>query len=162
MWIGNLPTPTDKETQSHTQNNIYVNRQFTYAYGIVGISLLLGKNTKCGYNVSHSLSRLQQHNKTLITKKRFLHPTLTGPSLHSMDSVNLSLKTMQRYSDRVGSSTRSNTTRLHKAQQSEVTFHTYTPFRISSKLYVDSIILTMWNAEEFWSIKMLYPACDSE
>ena len=35
--------------QSHAQDNIYVIRQFAYIHGVVGISLLLGKNTE--YNL---------------------------------------------------------------------------------------------------------------
>ena len=45
---------TRQRKQSHTQDNIYVVQQFAYVYGVVGISLLLGKNTEyknCGYNL---------------------------------------------------------------------------------------------------------------
>ena len=38
-----------KEKQSHAQDSIYVVRQFTYVHGVVGISLLSGKNI--GYNL---------------------------------------------------------------------------------------------------------------
>ena len=40
---------------NHTQNSIYVVWQFAYVYGVAGISLLSGKNTKCGYSVFLSL-----------------------------------------------------------------------------------------------------------
>ena len=38
-----------KEKHSHAQDSIYVVRQFTYVHGVVGISLLSGKNI--GYNL---------------------------------------------------------------------------------------------------------------
>ena len=59
-----------KEKQSHAQDNIYVVWQFTYVHGVAGISLLSGKNTKCGYSVFFSLKKHDQQ-QTLISKLRF-------------------------------------------------------------------------------------------
>ena len=56
-----------KEKQSHTQDSIYVVRQFAYVHRVAGISLLSKKITMCGYSVF--LSQKQQEDKTLITKK---------------------------------------------------------------------------------------------
>ena len=39
---------------NHTQDSIYVVRQFAYVHRVVGISLFLGKNTGCG-NIVFSL-----------------------------------------------------------------------------------------------------------
>ena len=68
-----------KEKQSHAQNNIYMVQQFTYIHEIAGISLLSGKNTKCGYSVFLSLKKHDQQ-QTIISKLRFLH-LLHGLSL---------------------------------------------------------------------------------
>ena len=50
-----------KEKQSYAQNNIYVIRQFAYIHRVARISLLSGKNTKCGYNIFTHLETRQQH-----------------------------------------------------------------------------------------------------
>ena len=42
-----------KEKQSHTQDSIYVVRQFAYVHGVAGISLLSGKNTE--YNLAATI-----------------------------------------------------------------------------------------------------------
>ena len=42
---------TRQRRQSHAQDNIYVVRQFAYVHGVAGISLLSGRNTKCGYHI---------------------------------------------------------------------------------------------------------------
>ena len=39
----NRENTRQRKKQSHAQNNIYVVRQFAYAHGVAGISLLLGK-----------------------------------------------------------------------------------------------------------------------
>ena len=56
-----------KEKQSHTQDSIYVVRQFAYVHGVVGISLLSGKNTEHnhgGYNIfSLYITRQPHHTK---------------------------------------------------------------------------------------------------
>ena len=65
-----------KEKQSHTQDNIYVIRQFAYVNGVVGISLLLGKNTKCSSTVFLSLKKLQP--QILITKNCVFYIPRTG------------------------------------------------------------------------------------
>jgi len=51
-----------KEKQLHAQDNIYVVWQFTYIHRVAGISLLLGKNTKCDHTVFPSLKKLQPTN----------------------------------------------------------------------------------------------------
>ena len=93
----NRENKTPKLKQSHTQDSIYVVRQFAYDHRVAGISLLLKKITMCGYSVF--LSQKQQEDKTLITKKNgfyILHTGFTmgyktgqkifvGPSLRSMD-----------------------------------------------------------------------------
>ena len=63
-----------EEKQSHEQDNIYVVRQFIYVFGVVGISLLSGEKLQmCGSIVLKSIKNNDNNNKTLITKKRFLH-----------------------------------------------------------------------------------------
>ena len=58
-----------KEKQSHAQDNIYVVWQFIYVYGVAGILLLSGNNTKCGYNIfTHTKNGNYTHHKTLIAK----------------------------------------------------------------------------------------------
>ena len=64
----NRENKTPKVKQSHTQDSIYVVRQFAYVHRVVGISLLSKKITMCGYSVF--LSQKQQQDKTLITKKK--------------------------------------------------------------------------------------------
>ena len=41
-----------EKEQSHAQDNIYVVWQFVYVHEVAKISLLSGKNTKCGYSFS--------------------------------------------------------------------------------------------------------------
>ena len=55
-----------KKAKNFSQDNIYTVQQFVYVHGIVGISLLSGKNTKCGSTIFLSLKNYIQ--KTLITK----------------------------------------------------------------------------------------------
>ena len=64
----NRENKTPKEKQSHAQDSIYVVRQFAYVHRVAGISLLSKKITMCGYSVF--LSKKQQEDKTLITKKK--------------------------------------------------------------------------------------------
>ena len=45
-----------KEKQSHAQDSIYVVRQFSYIHGVIGISLLLGKNTEYNLQLQYFLS----------------------------------------------------------------------------------------------------------
>ena len=56
-----------KKKQSHAQDSIYVVRQFAYIDGVVGISLLSGKNTEYnpnGYNIfSLYITRQPHHTK---------------------------------------------------------------------------------------------------
>ena len=67
---------TRQRKQSHAQDNIYVVQQFAYVYGVAGISLLLGKNTKCKLRHKFFFSHIKHdHFETLITKLRFLHKT---------------------------------------------------------------------------------------
>ena len=70
----NKENKTPKVKQSHAQDSIYVVLQFAYVHRVAGISLLSKKITMCGYNVF--LSKKQQQDKTLITKKKqLLYPT---------------------------------------------------------------------------------------
>ena len=52
-----------EKEQSHAQDNIYVVWQFVYVHEVAKISLLSGKNTKCGYSFS-------SHTKTRPPKKK--------------------------------------------------------------------------------------------
>ena len=52
---------TRQRKQSHAQDNFYVVRQFAYIYGVIGISLLSGKNTKCSYSVFSLPLKTTQH-----------------------------------------------------------------------------------------------------
>ena len=95
----NKENKTPKVKQSHTQDSIYVVRQFAYVHRVAGISLLSKKITMCGYSVF--LFQKQQQDKTLITKKKknsfyILRTGFTmgykmgqnffaGSNLHSMD-----------------------------------------------------------------------------
>ena len=63
---------TRQRKQSHTQDNIYVVRQFAYVHGVAGISLLLKKKIQGVPTVFHTLSIQQQQNPN--HQKRFLHP----------------------------------------------------------------------------------------
>ena len=45
-----------KKKQSHAQDNIYVVRQFAYVHGVVGISLLSRKNTEYNLRLQYFLS----------------------------------------------------------------------------------------------------------
>ena len=66
-----------KEKQLYTQDNIYVVWQYAYIRGVTGISLLSGKK-KYKMRLQFFLSlknTTTTHNKTLITKLRFLHKT---------------------------------------------------------------------------------------
>ena len=66
---------TCQRKQLHAQDNIYVVQQFAYVHGVAGISLLSGKKYKVRLQFFHTLSQDDNHNhKTLITKKRYLHP----------------------------------------------------------------------------------------
>ena len=75
LWETKNKENTRQNKQSHTQDNIYVVRQFAYIHEIARILLLLGKNTKCGYSVSVSQERQQQPYKPP------LRPSLHGLSL---------------------------------------------------------------------------------
>ena len=60
---------TRKRKQSHAQDNIYVVRQFAYVHGVVGISLLSGKNTE--YKIAATIlflspSRMRQQQPTIL------------------------------------------------------------------------------------------------
>ena len=94
----NKENKTPKVKQSHAQDSIYVVRQFAYVHRVAGISLLSKKITMCGYSVF--LSKKQQQDKTLITKKKNSFYILrtgfimdykmgqkffVGPNLRSMD-----------------------------------------------------------------------------
>ena len=69
-----------KRKQSHTQDNIYVVRQFAYVHKVTGISLLSRKKYKVQqYSFSHS-QKLQQQ-KTLITTAWACRPK---PLLHGL------------------------------------------------------------------------------
>ena len=68
-----------KVKQSHTQDSIYVVRQFAYVHRVAGISLLSKKITMSGYSVF--LSQKQQQDKTLITKKKRL--LYRAPRIHN-------------------------------------------------------------------------------
>ena len=46
LWETKIEKHTPKKRQSHAQNSIYVVLQFAYVQGVVGISLLSGKNTE--------------------------------------------------------------------------------------------------------------------
>ena len=80
-----------KEKQSHAQDNIYVIRSFAYVHRIVGISLLSGKNTKCGYSF-FTLSQDNNNNKILITKKDFyiLHTWFTNGLENGLGGLSMS------------------------------------------------------------------------
>ena len=88
----NKENKTPKVKQSHAQDSIYVVRQFAYVHRVVGISLLSKKITMCGYSVF--LSKKQQEDKTLITKKKGLlypahriHNGLQNGSGHQPDQI---------------------------------------------------------------------------
>ena len=51
MWETKIDKIHAKEKQSQAQDNIYVVRQFAYVHRVAGISLLSGKNTKCGSTI---------------------------------------------------------------------------------------------------------------
>ena len=56
---------------NHTQDSIYVVRQFAYVHEVAGISLFSEKNTKCG----STFFSLKNDIKTLISKTiDFLYP----------------------------------------------------------------------------------------
>ena len=55
MWETKIEKIHAKEKQSQVQDNIYVVRQFTYVHRVAGISLLSGKNAKCGSTIFQSL-----------------------------------------------------------------------------------------------------------
>ena len=89
----NRENKTRKEKQSHAQDSIYVVRQFAYVLGVARISLLSKKITMCGYSVF--LSKKQQQDKTLITKKKKwllypahrIHNGLQNGSGHQPDQI---------------------------------------------------------------------------
>ena len=72
----NKENKTPKVKQSHAQDSIYVIRQFAYVHRVAGILLLSKKITMCGYSVF--LSKKQQQEKTLITKKNSFYILCTG------------------------------------------------------------------------------------
>ena len=72
----NRENKTPKVKQSHAQDSIYVVRQFAYVHRVARISLLSKKITMCGYSVF--LSKKQQQDKTLITKKNGFYILRTG------------------------------------------------------------------------------------
>ena len=112
--------------------------QFAYIYSVARISLLLRKKYKCGSTVFLSLKKL--HQETLITKttvsiscaqnsqwttkqaKNFFSSTAWAyqpkPPLHGLSLRKSPIKNHATLFQ-VGSSSRSNTTRLHKAQHIE-------------------------------------------
>ena len=55
MWETKIEKIHAKEKQSQAQDNIYVVRQFAYVHRVAGISLLSGKNVKCGSTIFQSL-----------------------------------------------------------------------------------------------------------
>ena len=128
-WILNL-WETKKIEKIHAKENNHTHKTiFTWFGNLLMSTKLQGfhyyqekkENTK--YKVRHQFffSHLKHdHAKTLITKLCFLSLGL----IRSMDylSVNLPLKTMQHYSGRVGlgRQTRSNKTRLHNAQHTQI------------------------------------------
>ena len=79
-----------EKEQSHAQDNIYVVWQFVYVHEVAKISLLSGKNTKCGYSFS-------SHTKTRPPKKK-------KNQIGFSSTENLPLKTTQHYLGRVRSS----------------------------------------------------------
>ena len=74
---------------NHTQNNIYVVRQFTYVYGVAGISLFSWKNTECGSTVFLSKKRHQnpnlQNNSFYILRTGFTMDYKYGPKKFLMN-----------------------------------------------------------------------------
>ena len=58
----NRENTRQRKKQSDAQDNIYVVRQFAYVHRVAGISLLSGKNTKCGGIVFFLTPKLQQQN----------------------------------------------------------------------------------------------------
>ena len=95
-----------KKKESHAQDNIYVVRQFAYVHGVAGILLLSRKKIQV-QQYSVSVSQENDNNKTLITKAAFF----------TSCAQDLQWATKPRNIIQVGSSTGSNITRLHKAQQ---------------------------------------------
>ena len=81
--------------------------QFAYIHGVEGISLLSGKNIKCCSTVSLSKTTSTNPNHQNYLKKPLLH----GLNLRKSPIKNHAILFW------VGSSSGSNTTRLHKAQQ---------------------------------------------
>ena len=64
-----------KKKKSHAQDNIYVVRQFAYVHRVARI-LLLSRKIKSAttvFTLTHKAT-ITTTTKTLITKKRFLHP----------------------------------------------------------------------------------------
>ena len=75
---------TRQRKQSHTQDNIYVVRQFAYIHGVAGISLLSGKNTEYkmqlqSFILSISKNAATTQHKTLKLESRFHKNGLNGP-----------------------------------------------------------------------------------
>ena len=62
---------------NHTQDSIYMIRQIVYIYGVVRISLFLGKNTRC----SSSVFSLKNNIKPKSPKQQFLYPPFHRLSL---------------------------------------------------------------------------------
>ena len=59
----------NNNNNNHTQDSIYVVRQFTYVYGVIRISLFSWKNTECGSTV-------------FLSKKRHQNPNLQNNSFY--------------------------------------------------------------------------------
>ena len=75
---------TRQRKQSHTQDNIYVVRQFAYIHRVAGISLLSGKNTEYkmqlqSFILSISKNAATTQHKTLKLESRFHKNGLNGP-----------------------------------------------------------------------------------
>ena len=48
LWDAKIKKKYMPKKNNHTQDSIYVVRQFAYVHGVAGISLLSGKITECG------------------------------------------------------------------------------------------------------------------
>ena len=51
LWDAKIEKKYTSKKNNHTQDSIYVIRQFAYIHGVAGISLFSGKNTECGNRV---------------------------------------------------------------------------------------------------------------
>ena len=64
LWDVKIEKKYTPKKNNHTQNRIYVIRQFAYIHEVTGISLFSRKNTKCSRTIFFSLKKHQ----TLISK----------------------------------------------------------------------------------------------